>query len=388
MIPSDEQLAAAAARAVALAGGEAQATAWWERRAGHGDATGVEVVLVRDGRAREGAAAGLADDALRAAIDAAEQAPGEPSAGLPDPGPAPRAHQAFDPAVLGAQERDGVDARAGKVAIASSAGVAALERRTVVRAEAVAERAGRTIRVAAAAPALAGVDPGRLAAEAADLLGADAPVPAPAGSPTVVLGPQAVAVVLDRLRPRFAAGGERLPAGTRVAASAVALAESPRFSGTLARSLDAEGLARQPVPLVQDGVAHRVVSDSASGSGTGHATRPGRPAPRAEHLVLVGGGAADVDELLRPVRSGVLVHALEADGDTLWARGAFAIEDGRRGAALSDARVELDPVALLAGVQALTMRQRAIPCGPPEARRASATVSPALRTAEGLRILG
>jgi hypothetical protein len=34
------------------------------------------------------------------------------------------------------------------------------------------------------------------------------------------------------------------------------------------------------------------------------------------------------------------------------------------------------------------MRQRAVPCGPPEARRASATVSPALRTAEGLRILG
>jgi predicted Zn-dependent protease len=130
-----------------------------------------------------------------------------------------------------------------------------------------------------------------------------------------------------------------------------------------------------------------VVSDSASGNGTGHATRSGRPAPRAEHLVLVGGGAAGLGELLAPIAEGLLVPALERDEDgTLRLHGAFAIEGGRRGAPVADAAVELSALDVLATTQALTMAQRTVAAGGPSARTTGATVCPALRATAGLRV--
>ena len=70
--------------------------------------------------------------------------------------------------------------------------------------------------------------------------------------------------------------------GTRVAAPAINLSDSPRFSRTLPRAFDAEGVPKAPMPLIQDGVAHRVVHDTRSaaraGGGarsTGHALAPG-----------------------------------------------------------------------------------------------------------------
>ncbi len=391
MIPADEQLLAVAEHAVALTRGEAQATAWWERRAGHEDTAGIEVVLVRGGTATTGRADGFDEAAARHAVERLDGP--EPATGLPGPSGIARTHQGFDPAVLRGTSPDAaasggatVDVRAAKVAIVSSRGIRAVERRSVVRAEAVAERDGRVVRATGIAPGLAGVDLETLREEAQAALGAAPPAEAPSGEPAVVLGPAAVAAVLDALRPRFAAGGERLAQGTRVAASCIALAESPRFAGTLPRSLDAEGVPRQPVPLLQDGVAHRLVSDSASGSSTGHATLPARPAPRAEHLVLVGGGAADVTELASPVGDGVFVGAIELDGTgAAHGRGLFAIEGGRLGAALADAVIELAPLDVLAATQALTMRQRAVPYGGPDARTAAATVCPALRATAGVR---
>ena len=46
---------------------------------------------------------------------------------------------------------------------------------------------------------------------------------------------------------------------TRVAAAAVNLADSPFYPGALARGFDAEGVPKQPLPLIQDGIAHAVV---------------------------------------------------------------------------------------------------------------------------------
>ncbi|HWM10408.1 MAG TPA: metallopeptidase TldD-related protein, partial [Solirubrobacteraceae bacterium] len=176
--------------------------------------------------------------------------------------------------------------------------------------------------------------------------------------------------------------------GTRVAASAVNLSDSPRFAATLPRSFDAEGSPRQPLPLIQDGVAHRV-----AGAGTGHALGPGGIGGcQPEHLVLVGGGAADVSELAGPVERGLFIPALSLHGawavgrrGAALAEGVRLIRDGRPGAPAPNLTVLFEPLELLGQVQALSARQRTMP--PPlqrSARTASATVAPAARVGGGL----
>ena len=71
------------------------------------------------------------------------------------------------------------------------------------------------------------------------------------------------------------------------------------------------------MPLIQDGVAHRVVHDLRSAAlagarSTGHALAPGGDpeGPRPTNLVLVGGGAADEEELCAPVERGIYVTRL------------------------------------------------------------------------------
>ncbi|MGH2950315.1 MAG: metallopeptidase TldD-related protein, partial [Solirubrobacteraceae bacterium] len=176
----------------------------------------------------------------------------------------------------------------------------------------------------------------------------------------------------------------------RVAASCVNLSDSPRFAATLPRSYDAEGAPRQPLPLIQDGVAHRMVD-----AGTGHAQAPGGTGGTVpEHLVLVGGGASDLAELAQPVERGLLIPALSLHGSWVvgrrgaaMAEGVRLIRDGRPAGAAPNLTVLFEPLELLARVQALTARQRTVP--PPllrSARTASATVAPALRAAGGIHV--
>jgi len=207
---------------------------------------------------------------------------------------------------------------------------------------------------------------------------------------TVVLGPWAVAEVLRRLAPAF--GGPESPLasrlGTRVAASAINLSDSPRFAATLPRSYDAVGAPRQPLPLIQDGVAHRL-----AGPGTGHALAPGGIGGSVpEHLVLVGGGAADIAELAAPVELGLLIPALSVHGawvlgqrGSALAEGVSVIRNGELAEPAPNLTVLFEPLELLAAAQALTARQRTVP--PPvqrSARTASATVAPGARFGGGL----
>lgn len=132
------------------------------------------------------------------------------------------------------------------------------------------------------------------------------------------------------------------------------------------------------MPLIQDGVAHRVVHDvrSAARAGgaaasTGHATAPGGAGdgPRPEHLVLSGGGAADVAELCAPVARGLYVSRLWYDSaiahDELvaTARGSLRIERGRPVGPVAGVRLAADPLAVLRGTEALTMAQWLVPRG-------------------------
>ena len=101
------------------------------------------------------------------------------------------------------------------------------------------------------------------------------------------------------------------------------------------------------MPLIQDGVAHRVVLDTASGGSTGHASRPGHADPWPDHLVLVGGGAADEDALCAPLQLGLHIPAFLLTAEGGWRLdGARMVEGGRRTDATTGL-ADLDPLAVL-----------------------------------------
>ncbi len=136
------------------------------------------------------------------------------------------------------------------------------------------------------------------------------------------------------------------------------------------------------MPLIQDGVAHRVVHSASTGATTGHATRPGDPRPRPEHLVLVGGGAAGIVEPAAGMDHGLLITDLHG-----WrARGVRVIAGGQIGPGARDLRVDVDPIAVLAATDALTARQRLVPQRATSARTIGATVCPALRARGGVTV--
>ena len=266
---------------------------------------------VRDGRVGTAVTTDVDDPGLaRAAAGAARLAASGPEAApLPEPGPPGRSHDGYqplpiDPADVGEQLGEWSSWRAGaaKTAIVSTRGVRAYEERSFGDLRVRRHVPGRSLELSAAAVSAGDLDPAALGAEAEALLGADAAIAdVGPGEYPVVLGPWAVAEVVRRAALAF--GGPQSPLadrlGTRVAAPAVNLSESPRFAATLPRSYDAQGSPRQPLPLIQDGVAHRL-------TGAGHRSRAGcrrrrrlrAGAPRARrrrrrrHLRARGAGRA------------------------------------------------------------------------------------------------
>ncbi len=405
---SRDEILALAERALSHADGEAQVTAWWERQlsAGAGgtvttEAVSVEIAVVREGRVGTavttdvdyGGLARAAGGAARLAATGPEAAPlPEPSAGRPHDGYAPLP---ADPSEIELAEWSAWRGAAARTAIVSSRGVRAYEERSYGDLRVRRHAPGRSLELTAAAVSARALDPATLGAEVEALLGGDAAaVDVAAGEYPVVLGPWAVAEVLRRAVLAF--GGPQSPLtgrlGTQVAAPAVNLAESPRFAATLPRSYDAQGSPRQPLPLIQDGVAHRV-----TGADTGHAQAPGGLGGYfPEHLVLAGGGADGISELAAPIEQGLFIPSLSLHGawvlgrpGTALAEGVRIIRGGEPAEAAPNLTVLFEPLELLARVQALTGRQRTIP--PPvqrSARTASAIVAPALRAAGGLHVAG
>ena len=272
---------------------------------------------------------------------------------------------------------------------------------------------GRSGYAGRASVAAAGIDPeaiARRAAAKASLPGD--PVALDPGAHTVVLEASAVGTVLEMLgvaafdglahvEERGALSG-RL--GQMVAVPAVNLSDSPRFKGTLQRGIDAEGTPKAPVPLIQDGVAHRVVHDIRSAAlagerSSGHALAPGGDpeGPRATNLVLIGGGAEDEEELCAPVERGVyvtrlwyanLVRPKESLVTAVTRDGTFLIEDGRITRPAHDLRLTDSVLGMLARTQALGCRQELVSEGEFYGRRfANAVACPPLR-ARDVRFTG
>jgi PmbA protein len=226
----------------------------------------------------------------------------------------------------------------------------------------------------------------------------------PPGEYPVVMEPRAVSALLDLLGESALDGlahaeGRGALVGhldQLVAAPAINLADSPHSPRTLPRAFDAEGTAKRPLPLIQDGVARNAVHDCHSAAlagveSTGHAVAPGGDpdGPRPRNLVLAGGGAADLDELCAPIERGVYVTRLWYENvvrpkETLVTAvtrdGTFLIEDGRIARPLRDLRLTDSVLGILSRVQDLSATQELTSEAEFYGRRfAYGTVSPALR---------
>jgi PmbA protein len=228
----------------------------------------------------------------------------------------------------------------------------------------------------------------------------------PPGEYPVVLAPAAIGEMLDWLaltafnglahaEQRGALNG-RL--GTSVAAPSINLSDSPRFPRTIPRAFDAEGVAKNPLTLIQDGIAKNVVYDIRSAAmtpdavSTGHALSPGGSSWGAlpTNLVMTGGGAADEAELAQPIERGVYVtrlwytnvvrpHETLITGVTR--DGTFLIEDGRIAAPLEDMRMTDSVLRVLENTEALTAETVLWSEGEFYGRRyATGNVAPAIRS--------
>jgi predicted Zn-dependent protease len=192
----------------------------------------------------------------------------------------------------------------------------------------------------------------------------------------------------------------------RVAAARINLSDSPAYPSTLPRAFDAEGVSKRPLPLIQDGVAHRVVHDTrsaaAAGRGahtTGHAMAPGGTpyGPVPSHLVLVGGGARDASELALPIERGIYVTRLWYVNPVnpkhtlltgMTRDGTFLIEDGLVGRPVRDVRFTDSVLRLLETTEELSAVPRLVSEAEHYGRRhATGVFCPALR-ARGLRVTG
>jgi PmbA protein len=454
---NDGDLLALAERALDHAHGEALVTVVHERsllsrfsasrptQATEVDELSVEVTCVRAGRVASAGAAGTGDAALReaaeragAAADATARAGGGSHPGLPAPPPGGyRRHGGWDPdtaaldpgragAALEAAFRVAAEAgleafgtwTAGAVrtAIASSTGTRGVDAVTDCFAKVICRDADGRSGFASGAGVRAGdLDLAALARRAAAKVGSgESLAELPPGEYDVVLDAEAVGTLLEFLaflafnglahaEGRGALAG-RL--GTRVAAAAINLADSPRSGSTLPRSFDAEGVPKAPLPLIQDGVAQGVAHDtrSAAAAGgdarsTGHALAPGGASggPAPTNLVLTGGGAAGVDELAAPIERGIYVtrlwyvntvHPKHALLTGMTRDGTFLIEDGRIARPLRDVRFTDSVLRILDSTQALGSRARLVCEGEFYGRRfATGVVCPPLR-ARGLRVTG
>ena len=364
------------------------------------------VIVTRRRALRLGAAGALHDD------DTFVQATQPATDELPQAA-TPRAHAGFDLATAGLRETDGRAALDAAQAVCDAEGVRLIaawvaedvelrlaasndtrlsDRLTCARLFVVVQHEdGASARATAAAVSASAVDGADVARRALERLADPGePLPAPSGPTRIVLDADALAGILDHLgESAFSAtahvAGEGPLAGrlgTRVAASAINLSDSPRFARTLPRAFDAEGTLKAPLPLIQDGVAHRVVHDRSTaaatgGQPTGHAT--GHGAPRPTNLVLIGGGAADLHELAAPIEEGLLATGFQAPNVLTGVRLIRAGSITRT--AVADVQLAEDPLAALAHAEALEAVQRLVPFGPDDELPFSyGVVCPSLRT--------
>src|SRR5919108_1677752 len=358
--------------------------------------------IVRDGRwgcavTNRTDAAGLADAARRAA-EAAERSPVDPGfAGLQPPAAVPEvggfdeATAALTPEQQAEAAAEAIDAApdyglygyytsgSTEVAVASSSGQAVSQAMTDVSVLALAASDDASGYAEASAWRAADVDPAAVAREAAEKAARTRGAgELEAGTYRAVLEPYALSELL------FYFGFSSLNAlallegrsylsgriGEQVFHPAFSLADDGLDPRGLPKSFDLEGVPKQRVSLVEQGVARDVVWDrrtaKQAGDGrvsTGHAlSAPAQSFGPIPFNLSVAGGDATVDELVERVEDGIYVTRLHYLGVVdpregiitgMTRDGTFRVRDGKVGEPLGNLRFTTsfpDLVARLLGL--------------------------------------
>ncbi len=197
-----------------------------------------------------------------------------------------------------------------------------------------------------------------------DALRSRDPIALPAGAYNVVLEPPAVAELIEwfgmiALGAReFDQGASALSGriGEQISGAAFSVSEDPLGELSFAVPFDREGVARRRVPLVERGIARGVLYDRSWASrlgtqSTGSASVPssfgeGGPAPSA--LVMEGGNAGSVDDLVAGLERGLHIRKLHYVNGMLEPRravmtgltrdGTFLVEHGKTTSAVGNLR--------------------------------------------------
>jgi PmbA protein len=327
---------------------------------------------------------------------------------------------ALDASAAGAQlaaafsvaERRGVEAfgiwTAGDVrrALVSSRGLAVDDRVTDAYMKVVCRDArGRAGFGARAGIGIDGIDGAAIAEDAARRVVEEEPAALEPGHYPVVLDHDAVGTILDMLGMiafnglSHAEGQGALVGrlGTAVAAPGITLVDAPADPLTIPRAFDAEGVAKAPLTLIENGVARTVTHDTRSAAlagaqSTGHALAAGGSAwgPAPTNLVLAPGDAPSIEALAAPIERGIYVtrlwylnpvHERSALVTGVSREGTFLIEDGRITRPLRDVRFTDSLLEILARTEALTAQRRLVSEAEYYGERfATGSVVPALRS--------
>jgi predicted Zn-dependent protease len=284
-------------------------------------------------------------------------------------------------AVIAAADAAGVVAygsfatTAEAVAVASSTGIRAAQRRTTCQLLCVCMGpdggSGYAERNAVDAST---IDAGAVGREAADKARATAnAVAVDPGDYPVVLEPYAVSDICDLLAYLgFSAlsvqeGRSFFEAGKRVGSELVTIRDDARDPSTLPMAFDFEGVAKQPLALIDRGVCREVAYDTQTAArdhraSTGHAFPAPNPYGPFPGNMLMEPGAASREELLGELDRGLLVtrfhytnpvHPKLAIVTGMTRDGTFLVEGGRVVGPVRNLRFTQSYLDALAGVEAV-----------------------------------
>jgi predicted Zn-dependent protease len=346
---------------------------------------------------------GLRALAERAAAVARNSAELEGWAGLPDrtsiapvdeaystatanASPELRAEQAR--AVIAAADEAGVVAYgsfstgAESIAVANSKGIRAVQVRTTSQLITVSMEAdGGSGYAEAAAVDASTIDGGALGREASAKAKASAhAVAVEPGDYPVVLEEYAVVDILDMLGYLgFSAlaveeGRSFAEPGRRIGSEGVSIWDDGRDPAGLPMAFDYEGVAKERVSLVEDGVCRDVVYDAQTAARAGRrSTGHGLPAPNPYGPfplnMFMAAGSASRDELLGGLDRGLLVtrfhytnpvHPKLAIITGMTRDGTFLVEDGRIVAPVRNLRYTQSYLGALAGVEAIGSERKTL----------------------------
>jgi PmbA protein len=323
--------------------------------------------------------------------------------GLPDPTPIEPVDAAYAPATAGASPELRADGVRAVIDAADSAGVTAYGSfstgtETIAVANSKGVRAGQTRTSAqlltvsmgpgggtgyaeAAAVDATAIDAGAIGRESAEKARATAnAVAIDAGEYTVVLEEYAVVDISDMLGylgfSALAVQEERsfVEPGRRVGSELVSMVDDGRDTSGLPMAFDYEGVAKQPVPLLDAGVCRGVVYDAQTAAHDGvRSTGHGLPAPNTYGPFpinqLIAAGETPRDELIAGLRRGLLVtrfhytnpvHPKLAIVTGMTRDGTFLVEDGRIVGPVRNLRFTQSYLDALAGVTAVSRERKTL----------------------------